>query len=141
MQNVFPLKKKYRIAAKCICILNPLGDSKNINLTFYVKSITELKDSRSLPNLKSNHIGKAYVDLFIYNEDLSNVTKKTRILIEDPDELVEDLQGWVPQIITKLENKITCEINDDNAINMIDTLFDFRMLIMDSIMNKEIQTN
>ena len=132
INNVIHPQRPYRVSCRCNFIIDPLGDKNNINLSFRVKSVTLLKP---------NEIGRAYVDLFIYKNNIKTAIKKTRLLLEDTDNLLRDLEDWVFQILAKLEFKITEQINDDNAINMINELFEFRRKVREAILSEQIKVH
>lgn len=122
----------YKVTCRIICVIDPLGDKEHINLSLKMGSVIKREP---------NKLGKAVIELRIYENDISNLKEGFNMTITDEDEKVKTLEGWVPQILSKTEYKITKHINDDNAVNMIEELMKFRYDVREAIMNEPVKVS
>lgn len=129
VHNTRDSKGSFYIFATCICILNPLEDKTDINLSFSVKSIVKYK---------SKGVGRVEVDFIVCENELKNQISKTRIYIEDPKNLITELSLWGPQMTQRIEKKLKEIVTKENLDKMINEIMELRRTVKDIILSEKI---
>lgn len=125
------MNNTYKVAGRVNCIVSPLGDKESVIVTSNINSVIKQPQ---------NKIGRALIDVYVYDEDLKHLNHGWKLDIEDTKNDIKKLEDWINQILIKVECRIMKYITRENWDNMIQNLIDLRFDIRQKILNSEIKS-
>lgn len=126
------MNETFKVVGRVNCVLNPLGDLETVIITSCINSV--IKQPK-------NKLGRALINVYVYNGDLNHLEHGWELDIEDGQRTIKKLEEWIHQILLKVEIRIIKYITKENWTNMIEGLKQLRVDIRKKILNSNIITS